>query len=401
LRVTSGAGEGMPADRRSRMTGSIEMYFSRLPDPRGDRGRRHLLSDIMVIAILAVICGAEHWTEMEEFGQGKEEWLKTFLKLPHGIPSHDTFGEVFAALDPDAFEACFRAWTQAVAGAIVGIAAIDGKTLRRSYDRATGNAALHMVSAWAADNGVVFGQVAVKDKSNEITAIPALLRMLQIRGLIITIDAMGCQKEIAEQIVQQGGEYVLRVKDNQPTLRRDIEAMFQWAERRDYAGLAHAHSEEVDKGHGRIEKRRASVLWELGQITDAQAWPGLQCIVKVRSERIKGEDRTVEDRYYISSMHTRRATELARAVRLHWGIENGLHWRLDMTFGEDSSRVRVRNAAQNLSRLRRLVLNLLKLDTSDPKKKRSIKAKRFRASIDLNYLIALLRHATPSTRVDP
>lgn len=375
------------------MTGSLDIYFSRLPDPRGDRGRRHLLSDIMVIAILAVICGAEHWTEIEEFGHAKEEWLRTFLKLPRGIPSHDTFGEVFAALDPEAFEACFRAWTQAVAGAIVGIMAIDGKTMRRSYDKATGRAALHLVSAWAADNGVAFGQVAVNDKSNEITAIPALLKMLRIKGLIVTIDAMGCQKEIAGQIVNQGGEYVLRVKDNQPTLRRDIEAMFQWAELRAYAGLAHAHSEEVDKGHGRIEKRRASVLWELGQITDAAAWPGLKCIVKVHSQRTTGQTTTAEDRYYISSMHTRRATELARAVRLHWGIENGLHWRLDMTFGEDASRVRMRHAAQNLSRLRRLALNLLSLHKD--KKKRSMKSKRFRAGLDQNYLISILRTPAP------
>lgn len=371
------------------MTGSIGLYFSRLPDPRGDRGKRHLLSDIMVIAILSVICGAEHWTEMEEFGHAKEEWLRTFLPLPQGIPSHDTFGEVFAALDPEAFEACFRSWTAAVAGEIAGVLAIDGKTIRRSFDAFTGKAAVHMVSAWAADNGVVFGQIAVDDKSNEITAIPALLKLLRIKGLIVTIDAIGCQKEIAAQVVEQGGEYVLAVKDNQPTLHRDIREMFDWAEKRGFAGLRHAHSEETSKGHGRVETRRVSVLWDLSQIKDAAAWPGLRCLVRVRSERTVGPRTSVETRHYISSVHTRQATELGRACRAHWGVENGLHWCLDVTFGEDSSRVRVAHAAQNLSRLRRLTLNLLRL--APPTKSKTLKSKRFRASLDHQYLLQVLK----------
>lgn len=381
------------------MTGSIGVYFSRLPDPRADRGRRHLLLDVVTIGVLAVLCGAEHWSEMEEFGQGKKDWLRTFLELPHGIPSHDTFAEVFAALDPDAFEACFQSWTAAVAGEIVGVLAIDGKTLRRSFDTATGKAAVHLVSAWAADNGVVFGQIAVNDKSNEITAIPALLKMLRIKGLIVTIDAMGCQKEIARQIVGQGGDYLLAVKDNQPTLHRDIRELFDWAERRGYAGLQEAHSEEVNKGHGRVETRRATVLWELGQISDAAAWPGLECVLRVRAQRTLGEKTTTEERFYISSVRTRRSEELARAARAHWGVENGLHWRLDVTFGEDASRARVGHAAENLSRLKRITLNVLKLAPAT--KSKTLKAKRFRASLDHAYLLTVLRAGAASLPNDP
>jgi len=372
-------------------TGSIAVFFSRMPDPRGDRGRRHLLSDILVIGILAVLCGAEHWTEVEEFGRAKEAWLREFLKLPHGIPSHDIFGEVFAALDPEAFETCFRAWTAAAAGLIAGVVAIDGKTIRRSFDAATGKAAVHMVSAWAADNGVVFGQIAVGDKSNEITAIPALLKLLRINGLIVTIDAIGCQKDIAGQIVAQGGDYALAVKNNQPTLRRDIQELFDWAERRGFEGLRHARSEQTEKGHGRVETRRTDMLGDLAQITDAAAWPGLRCVVRVRSERTPaGGSTRVEDRYFISSIQTKRAEELARVCRAHWGVENGLHWRLDVTFGEDSGRVRVRHAAQNLSRLRRLALNMLTLAPPPRGKTASVKAKRFRAGLDHKYLLTIL-----------
>jgi len=376
------------------MTGSLVLQFSRLPDPRGDRGRRHKLVDVLTISVLAVLCGAGHWTEMEEFGHAKQKWLRTFLELPNGIPSHDTFGEVFAALSPDAFEACFRAWTLAVAGEIVGVLAIDGKTIRRSFDNATSKSAVHMVSAWGADNGVVFGQVAVGDKSGELGAIPPLLRLLNIKGLIVTIDALGCQKEIAGQIIGQGGDYVLRVKGNQPTLHADIKGLFEWAENRGFSGLRHAHSEETNKGHGRVETRRASVLWDLSQITGADRWPGLTCVLKVRSERTHihpagGATTSVEDRFYISSVKTRRSEELGRAARAHWGVENGLHWSLDVTFGEDSSRARMGNAAQNLSRVKRLTLNILKL--APMTKSKSIKSKRFVAGLDHNYLLQVLR----------
>lgn len=378
------------------MAGSIMLFFSGLPDPRGDRGSRHLLSDIITLAILSILCGGEDFTDMEDFGNGREEWLRTFLKLPAGIPSHDTFGRVLAALDPEAFEACFRAWTGAVAGELVGVIAIDGKTIRRSFDKAGKRAAVHMVSAWAADNGVVFGQIATDAKSNEITAIPRLLRMLDLKGLIVTIDAMGCQKEIAAQITAQGGEYVLGVKANQPTLLADIQETFRWARERGFRGLKHAESVQTEKGHGRVETRHITVLWELSLLRDASLWAGLSCIAEMRCERTIDGATSVDHRWFISSVLTRRSEELGRACRAHWGVENGLHWCLDVTFGEDQSRARVGHAAENLSRLRRLALNMLKLYPDE--KKRSIKRKRFMASLDHGYLWKILAHHDEKTQ---
>lgn len=369
------------------MACSLVVSFSRLPDPRSDRGKRHLLSDIVVIAVLAMICGAEHWSEMEDFGTAREEWLKTFLRLPHGIPSEDTFGAVFAALDPKAFEAAFQAWTRSVSGSITGVLAIDGKTIRRSFDKAGKKSAMHMVSAWSSLNGAVFGQVATSEKSNEITAIPALLKMLQIKGLIVTIDAMGCQKEIAEQIVRQGADYVLQVKNNQPNLLEDIKETFEWAERRQFKGMSATHSEETEKGHGRVETRRATVLRNVSLLRDAASWPGLTCIVQVESVRRVGDQTSVDRRWYISSAAPNRDKEVARACRLHWGVENGLHWCLDVTFREDESRVRSGNAAQNLSRVRRAGLNMLNAEKTC---KRGVKGKRFLAAVDHNYLLKVL-----------
>lgn len=371
------------------MAEPITVVFSRLRDPRADRGRRHLLVDILTIAVLAVLCGGDSFTDMQDFGVAREPWLKTFLKLPHGIPSADTFAAIFAAIDPARFEACFRAWTRSVAGEIVGILALDGKTLRGSGDSGSGRSPVHLVSAWAADNGVVFGQLATNEKSNEITAIPELLRAFNLRGLIVTIDAMGCQRQIAQQITEQGGEYLLRVKDNQPDLHKDIAELFDWSEPRGFDGMQHAMSEQTNKGHGRVETRKADVLWDLRQITNASQWPGLKCVLRVQCTRTvqKTATTTKETHYYISSMNTRRSQELGRAARGHWGVENGLHWCLDVNFGEDLNQTRVKNAAQNLSRLKRLVLNLLKLDTS---KNISMRRKRFVASLDIAYLTTLL-----------
>jgi len=374
------------------MARSISLCFSHLSDHRGDRGTRHLLSDIMTIAVLSMLCGGEDFTDMEDFGLARDEWLRTFLKLPAGIPSHDTFGRVFAALDPDSFEACFRSWTQAVAGEIAGVLAIDGKTLRRSFDKAGKRSPVHMVSAWASDNGVVLGQLATDAKSNEITAIPKLLKMLDIKGLIVTIDAMGCQKEIAKQIVAQQGEYVLSVKANQPALLADIKETFRWARSRGLEGLKHSESKQTEKGHGRLETRHITVLWQLSLVADAAAWAGLACIAELTSTRTIGEITSVEHRYAISNMDTRRSTELGRACRAHWGVENGLHWALDVSFDEDHSRARVGCAAENLSRLRRIALNMLKLETSGTKK-RSIERNRFLAALDQDYLIKLLQTA--------
>lgn len=368
------------------MAEPITIIFSRLTDPRADRGRRHLLIDIVTIAALATLCGAESWTDMEDFGCARESWLKTFLKLPHGIPSEDTFAAVFAAINPEQFESCFRAWTRSVAGEIIGILAIDGKTIRGSGDAHADRSPIHMVSAWAVDNGVVFGQLATDQKSNEITAIPELLRAFNLKGLIVTIDAMGCQREIARQITEQKGEYVLQVKGNQPELHKDIAALFDWAQGRGFEGMAHALSEQSDKGHGRIETRRIDVLWDLRQIKNAPVWPGLKCVVRVQCTRTLKEKTSTENHYYISSVHTRRSEELGRACRAHWGIENGLHWCLDVNFGEDLNQTRTGNAAENLSRLKRLALNLLKLDTS---RKISMRRKRFLASLEPTYLTHL------------
>lgn len=378
----------MSRGKEARMAPSIMALLQELPDPRGRRGRRHRLDEIMVIAILAVICGAEGWTDMEEFGQSKEEWLRSVLDLKHGIPSHDTFGDVFAVLDPGAFETCFRRWTEAIAGEIEGVVTLDGKTLRRSFDRASKKAAIHMISAWASDNGVVFGQLATNEKGNEITAIPQLLRMLALKGLIVTIDAMGCQKAIAGQIIEQGAEYVLQVKGNQPELLEDVERAFRWAERRGFAAIRHAVSEVTEKGHGRIETRRATVMWMLDLVRSRDDWPGLRCLIRVECMRVIGQERTMRRHFYISSVQTRRSEELARLCRQHWSIENQLHWSLDVSFGEDGSRVRKGNAAQNLSRLRRLALNLLKRENT---RRIGIKAKRLRAGWDHDYLIKVLR----------
>ena len=371
------------------MAEPITVVFSRLRDPRADRGRRHLLVDILTIAVLAVLCGGDSFTDMEDFGVAREPWLKAFLKLPHGIPSADTFAAVFAAIDPLQFEACFRAWTVSVAGEIIGILAVDGKTLRGSGDTATGRSPVHLVSAWAADNGVVFGQLATNEKSNEITAIPELLRAFKLKGLIVTIDAMGCQKQIAQQITEQGGEYLLRVKDNQAVLHEDIAGLFDWGQPRNYDGMQHAVSEQTDKGHGRVETRKVDALWDLRQIRNASQWAGLKCVVRVQCTRTvqKSGVTTKETHYYISSMNTKKSVELGRAARGHWGVENGLHWCLDVNFGEDLNQTRAKNAAQNLSRLKRLVLNLLKLDTS---KNISMRRKRFVASLDVTYLTRLL-----------
>lgn len=369
------------------MAGTLIGFFSALPDPRQEQGRRHRLADMVVIAILGVLCGAEGWAEVAQFGEAKKKWLATFLPLPHGIPSHDTFGRVFAVLDPDRFEACFTAWTAAVAKTIRGVVAIDGKTIRRSFDKGSRKAAVHMLSAWAADNAVVFGQLAVEDKSNEITAIPRLLKMLHIKGLIITIDAVGCQKKIARLIVKAGGDYVLRVKANQAGLLGEIQDLFQWAIPRNFEGMPWAKAEQTQKDHGRIETRRVWATWDLRLIRQRQDWPGLSCVIARECTRVVGDRTSVEWHFCISSLPRTRAEELARICRSHWGVENGLHWSLDVGFGEDASRVRTGHAAENCSRLRRIGLNLLKREKTC---KVGIKGKRLRCGWDHDYLLTVL-----------
>lgn len=368
---------------------SLPEYFGDLPDPRTGPAVRHDLLDIVTIAVCAVLCGADTWVDVEQFGRSKEAWLRTFLALPHGVPSHDTFGRVFAALDPAAFERGFLAWVRDRAGGAAGqVVAIDGKTLRRGHDRGTGRGPLHLVSAWASGRGLVLGQVAVADKSNEIAAIPALLDVLDVEGAVVTIDAMGCQKAIARKIRARGADYVLAVKDNQPTLH-DLIAHHFAVVTDDAAGLAPAAHATRDKDHGRLEGRRcwASDDPEVVAWLDPEgAWPGLRSVAAVVGERRIDGVAKVEVRFYLSSLPA-DAARIARAVRSHWEIENRLHWVLDLAFREDESRVRVGHAAENFAVLRHLALNLLRQERS---LKVGVKAKRLRCAWDHAYLVKVL-----------
>lgn len=370
------------------MAPSFLEYFTDLPDPRKDRGRRHKLGDIVVIAVCAVICSADDWMEVAEFGEAKEPWLRTFLELPHGIPSHDTFNRVFGAMDAEALERCFMLWIKALAGANKSkLVAIDGKTLRRSIDRAHKKAAIHMVSAWASENELVFAQLATEAKSNEITAIPKLLELLDLAGVTVTIDAMGCQREIARKITEKGGDYVLALKENQATLYEEAKLFLDEIIDGSLKGIVHEFHEQTESDHGRVETRRVWCTAQIDWFEDRVQWPGLTSFAAVECERAVGEKTTCERRYFISSIDGRDAQAMAHAVRSHWGIENKLHWSLDVSFAEDQSRMRKKNTAENFSRLRRIALNLLKQDKT---KKVGIKAKRRRAGWDEDYLLHVL-----------
>ena len=370
---------------------SITSFFSVLEDPRPDHTRRHKLIDIMTIAICGVICGADSWVELEQFGKSKEEWLKGFLELPNGIPSHDTFGRVFALLDAQQFRDCFLAWVQAVSAVTRGqVIAIDGKTLRRSHDKSLGKSAIHMVSAWASENRLVLGQTKVAEKSNEITAIPELLALLDISGCIVTIDAMGCQKEIARLIIEDSGDYVLALKENQGQLYREVKELFEdeglVASEGDFEGDFH---KTVNKGHGRLEHRRCWSIADQEYIICLNLkgeWRGLRSVAKVTGERRIGEKVSIESRYYISSLPG-GAEQLLRAVRENWGIENSLHWVLDIAFREDESRVRKGHGPENLATMRHMALNLLRRETSS---KGGVKARRLRAGWDETHLLKVL-----------
>ena len=366
---------------------SLAGHFAVLEDPRDALRRRHNLIEMVVIAIAAVLCGADGWVGIAAFGRAKEDWLREFLELPHGIPSHDTFGRVFSVLAPGAFEACFRAWVEAIRAVIPGeIIAVDGKTLRRSHDRAAGLGPLHLVSAWAGANRVVLGQVATQAKSNEITAIPQLLALLQIKGCIVTIDAMGCQTKIAEQIIAQGGDYLLALKGNQETLEREVEEAFIDADARDYAGVDSQVLETVERGHGRCETRRYRTLGDLSGVPRSAVWAGMNMIGMVESRREVAGKVTTETRFYIGSIGT-DVGDFARAARGHWGIENALHWSLDVAFREDESRVRDPAARENLAVLRHIALTRLK---QDQRTKLGIQNKRLKAGWDERYLAELL-----------
>jgi predicted transposase YbfD/YdcC len=366
---------------------SIRTHFADLKDPRMERTRYHNLMDIVVIAICAVICGADGWLDIAAYGVAKAAWLKTFLDLPHGIPSHDTFRRVFCLLDPSAFLQCFQRWIDALSeGLGIKRIAIDGKVMRRSFDRATGKAALHLVSAWATEQHLVLGQVAVDAKSNEITAIPKLLELLDVSGAIVTIDAMGCQKEIAAKIRAGGGDYVLSVKDNRPHLLEDIQACFEKGLDTDFAGMEHSYHEVTCQGHGRVETHGVHTIVNPEGIRDQQEWKDLKAITFVYSERQEaGHETTVEVRYYIGSK-VAEAKAYASYVRGHWGIENGQHWILDVCFQEDQSRMRTDHSPENMALLRRLALSLLKQHN----KVGSVRGKRLKSGWDDQFLVEVL-----------
>lgn len=372
---------------------SFQAHFASLEDPRVERTRQHELLDIIVIAICAVICSADTWVDVEAWGNAKLDWLRKYLRLPNGIPSHDTFGDVFGRLKPEQFETSFLSWVQAVMGATGGkIVAVDGKTLRRSHDRRLGQGAIHLVSAWATANHLMLGQVKVDDKSNEITAIPALLEMLELAGCIVTIDALGTQTEIAQTIVDQGADYVLALKENQGHLYEDVVATFDEAEQRQFEHVPHTYAKSTHKGHGRIEIRECWVIERfdyLEALRDWAKWAGLHSLIMIRAERRIGDQVSVERRYHISSL-AGQAQHLLPIIRGHWSIENELHWCLDVAFREDDSRVRKGDGAQNFSLLRRLALNLLKRETTA---KIGLKAKRLKAAWDNDYLLRVLAAA--------
>ena len=367
---------------------SVIKEFERLEDPRVKREPKHLLIDIVTIAILATLCGADTMVAVETYGKRKREWLETFLELPYGIPSHDTFSRVFALIDPQQFHECFLAWVQQITDNLdIHLINIDGKTSRGSYDRENKLKALHTVSAWATEHNLVLAQQRVESKSNEITAIPELLNLLALKGAIITLDAMGTQTNIAAQIIQQEGDYILSLKGNQGNLHKGVKEFLKQAEVTDWEGIEYTSFETTEAGHHRTERRQvwAVPINQLPDLPNAQKWKGLASVVMVKRERQLWNQRTTEVCFYISSLEA-DATVLAKAIRSHWGIENSLHWVLDVTFNEDHSRMRTGHGPENMGLLRRLCLNLLKRETS----KQSIAMKRYSAALDNDYALKVL-----------
>lgn len=367
-------------------------HFRGVTDPRVEHNKRHSLCDILFLSVCAVLCGANHAVAIADFAQARQDWLRQFIPLEGGPPSHDTISRVLALIDPKEFETCFVRWTTAIQDKTQGeVVPIDGKTVRRSFDKATGQAAIHMVSAWSSANGIVLGQVKVDDKSNEITAIPKLLDMLDIQGRIVTLDAIGTQKEIARQIRQKKGDYVLAVKDNHPNLAADIKAFFERNQANHFMDgnadtVPHDYCQTIDADHGRIETRRCWCTDLIEDIADTAQWEGFKSIILIEAERLHQGQTTIEQRLYISSLPP-NAQRLLQAVRTHWAIENSLHWVLDVTFREDESRTRKGHGAQIKSALNRIAINLCKTNTT---RNAATSRKRNMASWDQDFLTELI-----------
>jgi len=374
---------------------SIVEHFRTLEDPRIERTKKHLLLDILVIALCTLLTGGEGFQDMALFGKSKQAWLQTFLALPRGIPSHDTFGRVFARLNPQRFQQCFLSWTQAVAQLTQGaLVSLDGKTVRASFARATASSPLHMLSAWCSDQGgLVIGQIKTEAKSNEITAIPDLLQLLALQGCIVTIDAMGCQTAIAEHIRDQGGDYLLALKSNHKKaytavkqhLHEHIEHQLAWR-------TAENFFDAFDDSHGRTVRRRVWTITDLAALPELAKWPGLQSVIAVETIRMAHQHAPVTSdyRFYISSL-ARSATAFVAMIRQHWDIENKLHWSLDVTFNEDRCRIRKDHAAENMVAVRHIALNLLRQEHSH---RRSLRQKRLLCGLDEHYLLTVLAGAT-------
>lgn len=377
----------MDGDKSAQVIDGIRIHFENLHDPRQVRKRKHLLLDIVVMALLAVMSGADNWNDIALVAAGRKEWFEQFLELPHGIPSHDTFRRVFSLLDPKQLVACLVGWTAALAEATRGrVIGIDGKTLRRSFSKKVGLPALHLVSAWASRSGLTLGQVAVDDKSNEITAIPELLKLLDVKGCTVTIDAMGCQKEIAAQIREQKGHYVLALKGNQSGLEAEMNTLFEQGMETDFQDQKHDCYQTSETGHGRQEERACHVMEIPAGHPQRTRWKDLRTLAVVVTRRVVEGKETWESRSYISSLPP-RAPALGQAIRQHWGIENSLHWVLDIAFREDDCRIRDRRGAQNLAAIRRWAISLLRRETTT---KAGANGKRLKAAVDPNYLVQVL-----------
>jgi len=361
-------------------------YFSAIPDPRIERCKRHQLIDILFLSISAVLCGAQGWEDIEDFGHARLVWLQRFFSFENGIPKHDTIARVLSRLDPEALQASFMSWINDACQLTEGeVVAIDGKTVRRSFKKGARKSAIHMVSAWASENNLILGQRKVDNKSNEITAIPALLELLEIKGCIITIDAMGCQTAIAETIIKQGADYILALKGNQGALSDEVTHLFA---QQQLPTLQQQVYEEIDTGHGRNEKRRCrQIAVNTSYLPASKRWPHLNTIIEIEATRDINGKRTTEKRYYISSLPL-EPKKAGNAVRQHWAVENKLHWVLDVTFREDESRIRRGNGDEVMSTLRRITLNLLKNNTTS---KASLKRKRKIAALDEQLLSELIK----------